>query len=87
MSRRWEKGSTREWRRVRAAVLARDGHRCRLKLAGVCVIRATHVHHTQAREVVGDDPAHLVAACGPCNLKAGDPTRCDPPPTPARWWE
>jgi hypothetical protein len=27
---------------------------------------------------MGDDPAHLVAACAPCNGKVGDPTRADP---------
>lgn len=85
MSQRWAGGSTRQWRRVRALVLARDGHRCRLRLPG-CTTRANHVHHTVAREVVGDDPAHLLAACASCNLKAGDPAKNDPTPRPASWW-
>ena len=87
MSKRWAKGSTRAWRRVRAQVLARDGYRCQLRLPGVCAAKATHVHHLLAREVAGDDPAHLVAACAPCNLRTGDPSRHDPAPRPGRWWE
>lgn len=30
MSRSWAAGSTAEWRRTRAAVIARDGRRCRM---------------------------------------------------------
>jgi 5-methylcytosine-specific restriction endonuclease McrA len=87
MSEQWKRGSTRAWRRVRAAVLVRDGHRCQLRLPEVCTGRATHVHHTLGRAVTGDDPAHLVASCGPCNLTTGDPRAADPPPRPAAWWE
>lgn len=86
VSKRWEQGSTRAWRRTRAAVLDRDGHRCRLKL-DVCTTVATHVHHTVAREVAGDDPAHLVASCAACNLKIGDPSKGDPEPSPRGWWD
>ena len=85
MSKRWEKGSTRAWRIVRAQVLTRDGHRCQLQLDG-CTTRAVAVHHTVAREVAGDDPAHLVSACQPCNNRVGDPARHDPPPRPGSWW-
>lgn len=87
MSERWAKGSTRAWRRVRAQVLDRDGHRCGLQLAGTCTTRATHVHHTQPRELVGDDPQYLISACAPCNLAVGDPTRHDPAPTTVAWWD
>lgn len=86
MSKGWAKGSSRAWRRVRALVLARDGHRCMLKLDG-CTTVATHAHHVQARELVGDDPAHLLASCAHCNLKLGDPRKQDPLPRPGRWWE
>ena len=82
----WAGGSTREWRRRRALVLDRDGHRCRVKIANVCTTRATHVHHTIGRGVTGDDPAHMVASCEACNLHVGDPTGTDPEPSPGSWW-
>lgn len=86
MSRGWAKGSTTAWRRVRALVLARDGNRCRLQLDG-CTTVATHAHHTQPRELVGDDPRYLLGACRACNLKLGDPRKLDPMPRPGQWWE
>lgn len=36
MSRNWAKGSTRAWRNLRAAILARDGYRCRAHADGWC---------------------------------------------------
>jgi 5-methylcytosine-specific restriction endonuclease McrA len=71
----WAKGSTRQWRRVRARVLARDSHRCQLQIPDVCTGQATCAHHTLGRAVTGDDPRYLVAACGPCNLAVGDPAK------------
>lgn len=85
MSKAWANGSDRRWRRVRAAVLARDGNRCRLKLDG-CTTVAEQVHHTLGREVAGDNPDHLVAACAHCNQAAGDPRAADPSPTPRTQW-
>lgn len=85
MSRSWAGGSTRAWRRIRALVLARDGYRCRLKLPG-CTTVANQVHHTGAREVTGDNPNHLVAACQHCNLAVGDPRSHDPNPQPRTRW-
>lgn len=87
LSERWKNGSTRAWRTVRAAVLERDGQRCRIEVVGVCTTKATHVHHTQPREIVGDDPVYLVAACKECNLHIGAPDRKDPAPNPKNWWE
>lgn len=84
MSRSWEGGSTRAWRRTRALVLTRDHHRCQLTLPG-CTTTATEVHHQQGKGQ-GDDPASLVAACGPCNRKIGDPTTGDPRATPRTQW-
>lgn len=87
MSRSWAKGSTRQWRRTRLAVLRRDGYACQLRLPGVCTGRATHVHHTQGRALTADDPAYLQASCQACNLATGDPTRhADPPPRPVTSW-
>lgn len=85
MSRAWSKGSTTAWRKLRLVVLARDLYRCRIQLDG-CTTVATHVHHTMGK-ARGDDPAHLVAACAPCNLKTGDPNKGKDPPGRAmtRW--
>lgn len=86
MSRGWAGGSTRRWRRVRTHVLARDQHRCQLRIEGMCRTRADCVHHTLGKAVTGDDPEHLVAACTPCNLKVGDPRATDPAPRPGTWF-
>jgi len=85
MSRAWKHGSTRKWRKIRAYVLARDGYRCQLRLPG-CTITASEAHHTVAREVAGDDPDKLVAACPGCNKRAGDPRAHDPDPRPRTRW-
>lgn len=84
----WAGGSTRAWRTLRAAVLARDKGMCQLKIVGVCVQRSDpmHVHHTLGK-ARGDDPRYLVAACAPCNLHVGDPMRAaDPPAVPVTKW-
>ncbi len=77
MSRAWRNGSSRMWRRIRAAVLARDSVRgvptCQLQIPGVCTVVATCVHHVKGRAVTGDDPRWLVAACDECNLSVGQP--------------
>lgn len=85
MSKSWTGGSTRSWRITRAAVLARDGHRCQLRLDG-CTTVATQAHHLLGREVAGDDPEHLVASCASCNLRTGNPRAADPKPTPRTRW-
>lgn len=85
MSKSWQAGSTAAWRRTRAAVLARDGYRCQIKLER-CTTRATCVHHIRGREVSGDDPTQLVAACESCNQQVGDPRRHDPAPSPRTRW-
>jgi 5-methylcytosine-specific restriction endonuclease McrA len=81
-------GSTRAWRTLRAAVLARDRGLCQLQIPGVCVQRSTpmHVHHKLGK-ARGDDPAQLVASCAPCNLHVGDPMAGhDPPADPVTKW-
>lgn len=94
----WEQGSTRAWRALRAAVLARDQNRCRAHHDGwcaragrttthACIGTATHAHHTRGRAVTGDDPRFIVAACAPCNLYIGDPSStADPPAVPVTHW-
>lgn len=85
MSKAWTGGSTRAWRKIRHHVLTRDANRCQLRLPG-CTVVATDAHHTRPRSVVGDNPAHLVAACASCNARVGDPGRLDPAPTPRTRW-
>jgi len=81
MSKSWARGSTRAWRRIRAEVLLlnrqRNGGRCTLQLDG-CTGQADQVHHTVGRAVTGDDPRYLVAACGACNRKLGNPKTRQP---------
>lgn len=73
-------GSTRLWRKIRAAVLARDGWRCYW-----CGRPAATVDHLIARARGGDDnPANLVAACTPCNSSRG--ARMRPASAPPREW-
>lgn len=83
MSKSWEGGSTRAWRRTRALVLRRDGHACQLALPG-CTHRATHAHHLDGK-AAGDDPARIVAACEHCNLSTGEPTTYPDPAPRTRW--
>lgn len=61
------------WRRVRAAVIARDGGLCQVRLDGVCTGVATCAHHTRGLRLTGLDMAYLVAACRACNAKVGKP--------------
>jgi hypothetical protein len=85
MSKAWQGGSTRAWRRTRAAVLARDGGVCRVRVPGVCTGLAECVHHIHGRAMTGDDPAYLTASCTACNLHIGEPGR-DPAPIPRTLW-
>jgi 5-methylcytosine-specific restriction protein A len=56
-----------DWRKLRLAVLKRDGWRCQLLLPG-CTGRAQAVDHVKAREDGGaDDPANLRSTCLPCH--------------------
>lgn len=89
MSRNWEGGSTRKWRRIRAGVLQanliENEGRCTLGL-DVCTGVATQVHHTEGRGETGDDPRYLQAVCGECNRKIGDPTQARPRPKRVSRW-
>lgn len=89
MSRSWEKGSTRHWRKVRAAVLLANSHenkgRCVLAIPGVCTGQATQVHHVRGK-AYGDRLEDLVPACRECNLHIGQPGRVSPDPRPVSRW-
>ena len=82
MAGHWPNGSTRAWRKTRALVLQRDSHICQLQIPDVCLGTATHVHHIQDRDIVGDDPTFLIAACSKCNIRTGNPAAQDPDPLP-----
>jgi 5-methylcytosine-specific restriction endonuclease McrA len=63
-------GSTRQWRKVRTAVLKRDQHRC-----FYCGERATTVDHLRPVSRGGTDhESNLVACCSDCNAAKGDKT-------------
>jgi 5-methylcytosine-specific restriction endonuclease McrA len=91
-------GSTRQWRKTRAYVLRRDRYRCQLRIKGICKVKADCVHHVDGKGSQMEDPSRLAAACTPCNLHIGDPTRPrrdpdsgkvthhDPPPAPRTAW-
>lgn len=72
------------WKRTRAAVLARDNHRCQINGPG-CTEIATTVHHTVGRGV-SESMNDLLAACTTCNYAIGDPSRHTPPPRPRTQW-
>ena len=83
MSKGWAGGSTRAWRKYRARILDRDHQICQLKLDG-CKTWANEVHHLDGRNagLMPADTTRCVAACQPCNGRAGDPTTTSPPPNP-----
>jgi 5-methylcytosine-specific restriction endonuclease McrA len=81
MSALTKAGSTRAWRRMRAAVLERDGHRCHW-----CHGPADSVDHLIARVRGGsDDETNLVAACVPCNSRRGQAERTGVPTRSREW--
>lgn len=94
MSKAWaDRKNYNHYRKVREYVLLRDRYLCQIQVAGEwrtrtgevrkCLVTADCVHHTQGRAQTGDDPRYLEAACTPCNLRIGDPTKKpDPIPLP-----
>lgn len=76
-----ESGSTRAWRRLRAAVLARDKGRCHY-CGGLGADSADHVM-PRARGGL-DEMGNLVAAHLRCNKAKGD--RVPDQPNPSRSW-
>lgn len=67
-------GSSRGWRRTRAAILDRDRYTCMRPLpdGGVCGELATTAGHIVPRVLGGDDSwANLRAECASCNYGDG----------------
>jgi 5-methylcytosine-specific restriction endonuclease McrA len=62
--------SSRRWRRLRHAVIVRDGGYCQVR--GLrCTTIATTAHHIRPSSLHPElfwDPENLQAACRPCNL-------------------
>lgn len=86
MSKAWQGGSTRRWRRVRAAVLQRDQGRCQVQGQG-CTGAATTVDHIVPRSLGGGDALdNLRASCQWCNASRGNETRTNPRPRRISRW-
>lgn len=91
MSNAWGRGHTRESYAARNQVMAHNartqGGRCQLGIPGTCTTRATQAHHTLGKAVTGNDTRYMIAVCGECNRKIGDPTKHkDPASIPLQGW-
>jgi 5-methylcytosine-specific restriction endonuclease McrA len=85
--RTWKGGSTTAWRRLRLAVLERDGYICRLRIPGVCTTRATHCDHVVPKSRGGlDTMENCRASCAACNTHRGAGPDPDPPHRPMTKW-
>lgn len=73
------------WRKVRKAVLERDGYRCKVELPG-CTGKATQVDHIVPVNAGGAiyDMGNLRAACSRCNQ--GRKANRKPASRPSREW-
>ena len=83
MAKAWRvKPLPRNWARLRAAILDRDDHLCRLRY-DCCTGQATDVDHVvPACQGGSDHPTNLVAACSACHRrKTGREARASRVPT------
>lgn len=71
MSKAWKNGSTTEWRKMREAVLMRDGAFC--SICGEDDKRKLHIDHIIPKRLIGDDGGldNLQVLCQKCNLSKG----------------
>jgi 5-methylcytosine-specific restriction endonuclease McrA len=88
VSQSWAKGSDTRWRTLRAYVLQRDNHLCRIG-GPKCISTATHVDHIVPLEMGGEkySETNCRAACEPCNT--GRRVRVaayEPEPRPVSHW-
>jgi 5-methylcytosine-specific restriction protein A len=59
-----------DWQAVRKQMLVRDGYRCQLRYADICVGRASQVDHiVQPEAGGGSDLANLRAVCLRCHAR------------------
>lgn len=67
------------WRKVRAQVLERDGHRCTIGMSG-CTGIGTQVDHIHPLAFGGApyDPSNLRASCANCNSSRSNKLRRKP---------
>lgn len=64
----------KDWPATRRRIIARDQHRCQLRLEG-CKGKATSVDHLRPVSKGGtDDDSNLVACCWHCNQRKGNRT-------------
>jgi len=69
MSRNWDAGSTRKWRRIRKVILKRDSYCCQRcgQTEG-----SMHIDHVVPKRLNGsDDEWNLITLCQFCNLSKG----------------
>lgn len=60
------------WSKQRKLALARDAHRCQLRIPGICTIDAREVDHIRPRAVGGGDELdNLRSVCRPCHISRG----------------
>lgn len=85
MSKAWAGGSDTRWRTLRAYVLKRDGHVCRIGLPG-CTDLADQVDHITPLAMGGDkySEANCRAACRACNLARNKSMAMDYEPAPRK---
>lgn len=60
--------STRRWQAVRAAVLERDGYKCR-SCGGRGRLEVDHIEAVRNAPSKSFDPANLQTLCGPCHTR------------------
>ena len=59
-----------DWQAVRKRVLERDGYKCQLRYADICIGRASQVDHiVQPEAGGGSDLANLRAVCVRCHAR------------------
>lgn len=73
-------------KRLRALVLQRDAHACRLRLPG-CTGYATEIDHLVPIAIGGSetDPTNCVAACRTCNRQKGTRILAPRPHIAPKW--